>query len=107
MITNATIGRGLSQEDLCRVCASYLRKLFVERQAAARERFWWHAGSRPQLVKCFLSRHPELRQYWVGTLEEARAPEARSDVVANWFLSFDSPVPGPADEVPTSGFAYG
>jgi len=85
LITNATIGRGLSQEDLCRVCASYLGELSVERQAAARERFGGTLVPGRSWVKGFLSRHPELRRYRVGTLEEGRARNARPDVVANWF----------------------
>ena len=36
-------------------------------------------------MKCFLSRHPELRKYRVGTLEEGRARNGRLDVVASWF----------------------
>jgi len=36
-------------------------------------------------VKCFLSRHHELRKYRVGTLEEGSARNGRLDVVASWF----------------------
>ena len=86
LITNATIGRGLSQEDLCRVCASYLGEISVERQTAARERFGGTLVPGRRWVKCFLSRHAELRRYRVGTLEEGRARKARPDVVANWFF---------------------
>ena len=39
IITNATIGRGLAQEAICRVCAEYLADLSAERQAAARKLF--------------------------------------------------------------------
>ena len=36
-------------------------------------------------MKCFLSRHSELRKYRAGTLEEGRARNGRLDVVASWF----------------------
>jgi len=85
IITNATIGQGLSQEAVCRVCADYLDDLSAERQAAARQLFGGTLQPGRSWVRGFLSRHPELRRYRVGTLEEGRARNGRPDVVANWF----------------------
>jgi len=83
--TNATIRRGLSQEAVCRVCADYLADLSAERQAAARQLFGGTQQPGRSWVRGSLSRHPELRRYRVGILEEGRARNGRPDVVANRF----------------------
>jgi len=62
IITNVTIGRGLSQEAVCRVCAEYLADLWAERQAAARQLFGGTLEPGRSWVKFFLSRHPERRK---------------------------------------------
>jgi len=85
IITNATIGPGLSQEAVCRVCADYLADLSAERQAAARQLCGGTLQPGRSWVRGFLSRHLELRRYRVGSLEEGRARNGRPDVVANWF----------------------
>ena len=85
IITNATIGRGLSQEAVCRVCAECLADLSAERQAAAVKLFGGTLEPGRSWVNLFLSRHPELRKYRFGTLEEGRARNGRPDVVASWF----------------------
>jgi len=62
IITNVTIGRGLSQEAVCRVCAEYLVDLWAERQAAARQLFGGTLEPGRSWVTFFLSRHPERRK---------------------------------------------
>jgi len=84
IINSATIGRGLSQEVVCRVCAEYLADLSAERQAAARKLFGGTLKPGRSWVKCFLSRHPELRRYRAGTREEGRGRNGRPEVVASW-----------------------
>jgi len=83
LIINATIGRGLYTEALCKVCGDYLSEMSTERQAAARALFNGKLTPGRSWVTCFL--HPELRKYRVGTLEEGRGRNARQEVVARWF----------------------
>jgi len=85
LVINASIGRGLSQEALSRVCALYLSELSAERQAAARARFNGSLSPGRSWVMCFLGRHPQLRRYRVGTMEHGRALNSRPDVVAGWY----------------------
>jgi len=84
-VINASIGRGLSQEALSRVCALFLSELSAERQAAARARFNGSLSPGRSWVMCFLGRHPRLRRYRVGTLEHGRALNSRPDVVSGWY----------------------
>jgi len=85
LIINATIGRGLSTEALCKVCGDYLSEMSTERQAAARALFNGKLTPGRSCVTCFLGRHPDLRKYRVGTLEEGWGRNARPEVVARWF----------------------
>jgi len=85
LIINATIGRGLSTEALCNVCGDNLSKMSTERQAAARALFNCNLTPGRSWVTCFLGRHPDLRKYRVGSLEEGRGRNARPEVVARWF----------------------
>jgi len=60
IITNATIGPGISQEAVCRVCADYLADLSVQRQVAARQLSGDTLQPGRSWVRGLLSRHPEL-----------------------------------------------
>jgi len=85
LVVNATIGRGLSQDALSQVCASYLAELSPERQAAARAQFNGSLSPGRSWVTGFLSRHQGLRRYRVGTMEQGRARNSRPNVVARWY----------------------
>jgi len=85
IVVNASIGLGLSQDALSRVCASYLRELSPERQAAARAQFNGSLSPGRTLVTGFLSHHQGLRRYRVGTPVEGRARNSRPNVVARWY----------------------
>lgn len=81
-VVNETIGRGLSQDALSRVCASYLQDPSPERQAAGQAQL---NGSLSPVRSCatgFLSRHQELRRYRGVTLEKDRARNSRPNAVA-------------------------
>jgi len=58
----------------------------TERQAAARALFNGKLTPGRSWVTCFLGRHPDLRKYRVGTLEEGRGRNARPEVVARWVV---------------------
>jgi len=81
LATNATIGRGLTQDSLSRICALYLSELSSDRQAAARARFNGSLTPGRGWVSCFLDRHPVLKNYRVCTIEEGRARNSRPEVV--------------------------
>ena len=68
LVVNATLGRGLSQDALTRVCASYLAELSPERQAAPRAQFNGSLSHGNSWVNGFLSRHKGVRRYRVGML---------------------------------------
>jgi len=85
LVINATIGRGLSVDALCRVCSLYLSELSAERQVAARKLFNGSFTPGRSWVRGFLGRHPELKKYRVGNLEEGRGRNSRPDVVASWY----------------------
>jgi len=54
----------------------------TDRQAAARALFNGKLTPGRSSDTCFLGRHPDLRKYRVGTLEEGRGRNARPEVVA-------------------------
>jgi len=85
LVVNATIGRGLSQDALSRVCASYLAELSSERQAATRAQSNGSLSPGRSWVTGFWSRLQGLRRYPVGTLEEGRARNSRPNVVSRWY----------------------
>jgi len=85
LVINATIGRGLSVDALCRVCSLYLSELSAERQVDARKLFNGYLTPGRSWVRGFLGRHRELKKYRVGNLEEGRGRKSRPDVVASWY----------------------
>jgi len=68
-----------------RVCALYLSELSLDRQAEARARFNGSLTPGRGWVTCVLDRHPELKKFRVGTLEESRARNSRPEVVPRWY----------------------
>jgi len=85
LAVNATVGRGLTQDSVSRVCALYLSELSLDRQAEARARFNGSLTPGRGWVTCVLDRHPELVKYRVGTLEESQARNSRPEVVRRWY----------------------
>jgi len=82
---NATIGRGLSVNALCRPRSLYLSELSAERQVAARRLFNGSLTPRRSWVRGFLGRHPGLKNHRVRSLEEGRGRNSRPDVAASWY----------------------
>jgi len=80
----AMIGMRLTPLPFRRKCSEYIDTLSATRRDAAAADFRGTTTAGKEFLSSFLGRCPELKLYWVGTLELRRVRNSRSEVIARW-----------------------